>query len=86
MMSDPQASAGKLDVHSRSLQWMRSPDEVAEAAIEMVVPGVCPTVQAYPGHIDPARVAQELPAFRSQAAAYISQLELLANTNLALLE
>ena len=30
--------------------------------------------------------AQELPAFRSQAAAFISQLELLANTNLALLE
>ena len=30
--------------------------------------------------------AQELPAFRSQAAAYISQLELLANSNLAMLE
>jgi murein DD-endopeptidase MepM/ murein hydrolase activator NlpD len=30
--------------------------------------------------------AQELPAFRSQAQAYISQLELLANSNLALLE
>jgi murein DD-endopeptidase MepM/ murein hydrolase activator NlpD len=30
--------------------------------------------------------SQELPAFRSQAAAYISQLELLANSNLALLE
>ena len=30
--------------------------------------------------------AQELPAFRGQAAAYISQLELLANSNLALLE
>jgi hypothetical protein len=52
-----------LDVHSRSLHWLRSPDEVAEAAIEMVCGGVCPTVQAYPGHIDPAKVAQELPAF-----------------------
>lgn len=30
--------------------------------------------------------AQELPAFRSQAAAFIAQLELLANTNLAMLE
>ena len=29
----------------------------------MVCGGVCPTVQAYPGHIDPAKVAQELPAF-----------------------
>jgi hypothetical protein len=52
-----------LDVHSRSLHWLRSPDEVAQAAIEMVVGGVCPTVQAFPGHIDPAKVAQELPAF-----------------------
>jgi hypothetical protein len=25
--------------------------------------GVCPTVQDYPGHIDPAKVAQELPEF-----------------------
>jgi murein DD-endopeptidase MepM/ murein hydrolase activator NlpD len=30
--------------------------------------------------------AQELPAFRAQAAGYISQLELLANSNLAMLE
>jgi murein DD-endopeptidase MepM/ murein hydrolase activator NlpD len=30
--------------------------------------------------------AQEMPAFRSQASAYISQLELVANSNLALLE
>jgi hypothetical protein len=52
-----------LDVHSRSLHWLRSPDQIAEAAIEMVCGGVCPTVQAYPGHIDPAKVAQELPAF-----------------------
>jgi hypothetical protein len=52
-----------LDVHSRSLHWLRSPDEVAQAAIEMVVGGVCPTVQAFPGHIDPAKVAQQLPAF-----------------------
>ncbi|HEX9369180.1 MAG TPA: hypothetical protein VF921_21295 [Vicinamibacterales bacterium] len=52
-----------LDIHSRSLHWLRSPDEVAEAAIEVVCGGVCPTVQAYPGHIDPAKVGQELPAF-----------------------
>jgi hypothetical protein len=52
-----------LDAHSRSLQWLRSADEVAEAAIEMVCGGVCATVLPYPGHIDPARVAQDLPAF-----------------------
>jgi hypothetical protein len=52
-----------LDAHSESLQWLRSADEVAEAAIEMVCGGVCPTVAPFPGHITPARVAQELPAF-----------------------
>src|SRR5687768_10520266 len=52
-----------LDAHSRSLHWVRTADEVAEAAIEMVCGGVCPTVQEYPGHIDPANVAQALPAF-----------------------
>jgi sugar phosphate isomerase/epimerase len=52
-----------LDAYSRSLHWVRSADEVAEAAIEMVCGGVCPTVQDYPGHIDPAKVAQDLPAF-----------------------
>jgi hypothetical protein len=52
-----------LDAHSRALQWLRSADEVAEAAIEMVCGGVCITVQPRPGHVDPANVAQELPAF-----------------------
>src|SRR5205823_10781568 len=61
----PAASPRKLvlDVYTKQLQWIRSADDVAQAAIEMVVHGVCPTVQAYPGHIDPAKVAQELPAF-----------------------
>src|SRR5262245_37625375 len=52
-----------LDAYSRCLHWLRSPDEIAEAAIEMTCGGVQPTVQAYPGHIDPAKVTTELPAF-----------------------
>jgi hypothetical protein len=52
-----------LDVSSRSLHWLRSPEQVADAAVEMVVGGVCPTVMPYPGHIEPAQVAQQLPAF-----------------------
>jgi hypothetical protein len=52
-----------LDAYSKSLHWLRSADEVGQVAVEMVCGGVCPTVQAYPGHIDPARVTQELPAF-----------------------
>jgi len=52
-----------IDAHSRNLQWLRSADEVAQAAIEMVCGGVCVTVQPHPGHVDPAKVTVELPAF-----------------------
>jgi hypothetical protein len=52
-----------MDAYTRHLQWIRSADEIAEAAIEMTCGGVNPTIQPYPGHIDPSRVAQELPAF-----------------------
>jgi hypothetical protein len=52
-----------LDAYSRCFHWLRSPDEVAEAALELTCGGVQPTVQAYPGHIDPAKVTTELPAF-----------------------
>src|SRR5262245_65560429 len=71
----PRAAAGGtrkliLDAHSRSLQWLRSADEVAQAAIEMVCGGVCVTVQPHPGHVDPARVAQELPAFAARVRSH----------------
>jgi hypothetical protein len=59
-----------LDAHSRALQWLRSADEVAEAAIEMVCGGVCVTVLPRPGHVDPASVAQELPAFVKRVRAH----------------
>ena len=52
-----------MDAYTRHLHWIRSADEIAEAAIEMTCGGVNPTIQAYPGHIDPARVGTELPAF-----------------------
>ena len=45
----PPAPAGPrklvLDVNSRALQWMRTADELADAAVEMVVGGVCLSVQ-----------------------------------------
>jgi len=52
-----------MDAYTRYLHWLRDPDEIAEAAIEMTFTGIEPTVTQYPGHIDPAKVAQELPAF-----------------------
>ena len=53
----------KIDAYSRHLQWLRSADEVADAATEMGYDGVDVTVRPYPGHVDPARVGQELPGF-----------------------
>jgi len=67
-----------LDAPSRHLQWLRSADEVAEAAIEIVCGGVCPTVREYPGHIDPARVGTELPAFVQRVQSHglrVTQIE-----------
>ena len=53
----------KVDIFSRHLQWLRTADAVAEAVNEMGFDGVDVTVRPYPGHVDPARVAQDLPPF-----------------------
>lgn len=53
----------KVDIYSRQLQWLRTADEVATAAAEMGYDGVDITVRPYPGHVDPARVSQDLPPF-----------------------
>ena len=53
----------KVDAYSRHLQWLLTADEVAEAAIEMGFDGVDITVRPYPGHVDPAKVATDLPPF-----------------------
>ena len=53
----------KVDIYSRHLQWLRSADAVADAAIEMAFDGVNVTVRPYPGHVDPENVAKELPPF-----------------------
>jgi len=53
----------KVDAYSRHLQWLRTADEVAEATLEMGYDGVDITVRPYPGHVDPEKVAQELPPF-----------------------
>lgn len=53
----------RVDAYSRHLQWLRNPDEVAEAVIEMAYDGLDITVRPYPGHVDPARVKTDLPPF-----------------------
>jgi sugar phosphate isomerase/epimerase len=58
-----QAGKLKVDIYSRHLQWLRTADEVADAATEMGFEGVNITVRTYPGHVDPDNVAKELPLF-----------------------
>lgn len=52
-----------MDAYSRHLQWLRTADEVADATLEMGFDGVDLTVRPYPGHVDPEKVAQDLPPF-----------------------
>jgi sugar phosphate isomerase/epimerase len=61
--AEPVAKTLKVDAYSRHLQWLRTADEVAEAAVEMGYDGVDITVRPYPGHVDPAKVATDLPPF-----------------------
>src|SRR5437016_5071861 len=53
----------KVDAYSRHLQWLRDADRVAEAVLEMGFDGLDLTVRPYPGHVDPEKVAEELPPF-----------------------
>lgn len=59
----PAAGKLKIDAYSRHLQWLRDPNEVAEAVNEMGFQGLDITVRTYPGHVNPEKVAQELPPF-----------------------
>lgn len=59
----PATTKLKVDAYSRHLQWLRTADEVAEAVNEMGFDGLDITVRPYPGHVDPTKVAQDLPPF-----------------------
>jgi sugar phosphate isomerase/epimerase len=53
----------KVDAYSRHLQWLRDPEQVADAVLEMGFDGLDLTVRPYPGHVDPEKVAEDLPPF-----------------------
>jgi L-ribulose-5-phosphate 3-epimerase len=69
--NSPPASAARpvtygkfpLDVYSRSLQWLRTPEDVAGAVAEIGLGSVDLTVAPYPGHVDPTKVKTDLPRF-----------------------
>ena len=52
-----------LDGYSRFLHWLRTPDEVAEALIEITCGGLMVSVGGGSSHVDITRVATDLPPF-----------------------
>jgi hypothetical protein len=62
----PAPAAGqkiRIDAYSRTLHWLRAPEEVAEACHRIGNTTIDLTVRAYPGHVDPAKVKTDLPPF-----------------------
>src|SRR5580692_10379624 len=61
----PRKPDGKfpLDVYSRSLQWLRTPQDVGKAVVDIGLQSVDLTVTPYPGHVDPTKVKADLPTF-----------------------
>jgi sugar phosphate isomerase/epimerase len=53
----------RIDAYSRTLHWLRTPGEVAEACHQIGNTTIDLTVRAYPGHVDPAKVKTDLPTF-----------------------
>jgi sugar phosphate isomerase/epimerase len=52
-----------LDAYSRTLHWLRKPEELAQACHEIGNTTIDLTVRVYPGHVDPERVKTDLPPF-----------------------
>ena len=59
----PAAPRFYLDAYSRNLQWARTPQELAKAVLDLGLTSVDLSIAPYPGHVDPAKVATDLPVF-----------------------
>jgi sugar phosphate isomerase/epimerase len=53
----------RIDAYSRTLHWLRKPEEVAEACHQIGNTSIDLTVRAYPGHVQPDKVTTDLPPF-----------------------
>ena len=71
-----------IDAYSRHLQWLRTADEVAGAALEMGYQGLDITVRPHPGHVAPDRVAQDLPPFVNTVRKHALRVNCIALTNI----
>jgi sugar phosphate isomerase/epimerase len=53
----------RIDAYSRTLHWLRTPEEVAGACHQIGNSTIDLTVRAYPGHVQPEKVKTDLPAW-----------------------
>jgi sugar phosphate isomerase/epimerase len=53
----------RVDAYSRTLHWLRKPQDVAEACHQIGHTTIDLTVRAYPGHVQPEKVTADLPPF-----------------------
>jgi sugar phosphate isomerase/epimerase len=53
----------KLDAYSRTMHWLRKPEEVAQFCHEIGNTTIDLTVRVYPGHVEPSKVKADLPPF-----------------------
>jgi sugar phosphate isomerase/epimerase len=69
-----------LSAYSRTFHWLRTPGEVAAAIREVGNKAVDLTVRTGGGHVEPSRVATELPAFVKGLRAGGVEVSMLAPT------
>ena len=53
----------RIDAYSRTLHWLRTPEQVAEACHQIGNTTIDLTVRTYPGHVQPDKVKTDLPVF-----------------------
>src|SRR4030095_4364736 len=70
-----------LHAYSRYFHWLRSPDDVAGAALELGCGGFVPTVGAYPAHVDIAKVATDLGPFVKKMQSHGLRVDLVRGPN-----
>ena len=51
----------RIDAYSRTLHWLRKPEEVAEACHQIGNTTIDLTVRNLPGHVQPDKVKTDLP-------------------------
>ena len=59
----PAGWKNSLNAYSRTLHWLRTPEEVAEACHEIGNTTIDLTVRPYPGHVQPEKVKTDLPVW-----------------------